>query len=168
MFIISQGLGSRNECAYQVTSHRLLASNRLIELLAEAQQRLCERRMWRRRSVGEVSEACHNKHIRQELSVPSAESSYGIREGFEKKESYQLKNSVKRRMLARATSSVEKNSQGKVDIRNSHFLSALPEGLVGNFQRAVAQQVIIGGLRNRARMCLPFKSPDDGTAYCSS
>ena len=76
MFIISQGLGSENECAYQVTSHRLLASNRLIELLAETQQRLCERRMWRRRSVGEVSEACHNKRIRQELSVPSADTSY--------------------------------------------------------------------------------------------
>ena len=62
-------------------------------------------------------------------------------------------------MLARATSSVEENSKGEVEIRNSHFLSALPEGLVGNFQRAVAQQVIIGGLGNKARTCLPFKSP---------
>ena len=52
-------------------------------------------------------------------------------------------------MLARATSSVEENSKGEVEIRNSHFLSALPEGLVGNFQRAVAQQVIIGGLEIR-------------------
>ena len=31
------------------------------------------------KSVGEVSEACHNEHIRQEFSVPSAESSYGVR-----------------------------------------------------------------------------------------
>jgi hypothetical protein len=30
-------------------------------------------------SVGEVSEACHNRRIRHELSVPSAESSFYVR-----------------------------------------------------------------------------------------
>lgn len=80
----------KEEYAYQVTTRRLLSENRLVAVLAEAQRRLYEGERWRRRSVGEVSEACHNKHIRQELSVPSAESSYGIREGFEREESYQL------------------------------------------------------------------------------
>ena len=98
---------------------------------------------WRARSVGEVSEACHNEHIRHELSVPSAESSYGVRRGVERVESYHLGRgiivSATREMLARATSDVEKSRELKVKIRNSHCLSAPAEALVGNFQRAVAQ-----------------------------
>jgi len=70
---------------------------------------------WRARSVGEVSEACHNERIRHELSVPSAESSCGVRRGVEWEESYHLGRgmivSTTREMSARAKSEVEKSSK---------------------------------------------------------
>ncbi len=103
------------------------------------------------KSVGEVSEACHDRHIRQELSEPSAVSSCGIRRRFEREESYHLgrrmMGSVARDMSAKATNRIEISSKWYVEIRNSHCLSALAEALVGNFQRAVAQQIIIERVR---------------------
>ena len=70
-------------------------------------------------------------------------------------------------MLARATSSVEENSKGEVEIRNSHFLSALPEGLVGNFQRAVAQSDHHWTRGGGGGVCLPVNSQSCG-ATCGS
>ena len=117
---------------------------------------------WRARSVGEVSEACHNERIRHELSVPSAESSYGVRGGFEREKSYHLGRgmivSATREMLARATSDVEKSSELKVKIRNSHCLSAPAEALVGNFQRAVAQSDHHWTRGGGGGVCLPVIS----------
>lgn len=67
---------------------------------------------------------------------------------FEREVSYHLgigiRVSATREMSAKATSGVEKRSECKIEIRNSHCLSAPAEALVGNFQRAVAQQIIIG------------------------
>jgi hypothetical protein len=73
-------------------------------------------------------------------------------ERFEREESYHLglgmRISATRETSVKATSGVEKSSECGIEIRNSHCLSALAEALVGNFQRAVAQQIIIerGGM----------------------